>query len=208
MAFAPQSDFYANQSIPAKQAMDRFLANSGMPYTWSLEEIIYHEPQVRAQWKQGLSDLISQLETKGFIGTIQLVDKEAHFDGTSGPYVAAIGQYTGWTSAMVTGSVVDGKLHYSVSYNYEFWDPYDWNPARGRAPLPSDLSSFSNFKSYLSDNLPWALANLHLEGLAMQYMAIGTQTSQFSWNRGEAPDVEDLYQQKIADLSEFFGPVY
>lgn len=39
-------------------------------------------------------------------------------------------------------------------------------------------------------------------------LAIGTQTTQFSWNRGEAPDVEQLHQRNIADLSEFFGPVY
>ena len=207
-ALAPGTDFYQNQTIPAREAMDRFLANTGMPYDWLLEQMIYHEPQMQQKWKDGLSALISQLESKGFVGTIQLVDVEAHFAGTTGPYVAAVGQYTGWVNAEVTGALVDGKIQYTVTYNYNFWDPYDWNPARGRAPIPSDLSSFENFKNYLVENLPWALANLHLEGFAMQYMATGTATATFSWNRGEAPSVDELYQRHIADLAEFFDPVY
>ncbi|MGB7342902.1 MAG: hypothetical protein WBD20_01705, partial [Pirellulaceae bacterium] len=119
------------------------------------------------------------LETHAFVGTINLVSRQAHLGSTgSSVWAAAIGEYTGWGGAKVVGSVVDGKVKFDVEFTYHLWDPYDWDPSKrlygGQPPL----------------------ARLHLAGIAKQYMTSGTYTTNFSYYKGNAPSTSSLFSPK------------
>jgi len=113
-----------------------------------------------------------------FLGTQQFVTTVAHEGFTvDSAWSLAIGNYTGRSSFEVTGSIVAGRLAFTLSWTYHFWDPYDWDPSRSYTSLQPQL------------------ATLHLYGLAKQYMVEGTYEKHgIQWNKGEAiahPTLDD-----------------
>jgi hypothetical protein len=96
------------------------------------------------------------------------MESKAHLGNTGDSvWAAAIGSYTGWSSAIVTGSIVDDEIEYSVQFTYDIWDPYDWDINRG--------------------GIQGSLANMHLQGLAKQYMMTGKHSMETNWTKGSAP---------------------
>jgi len=161
--------------LPTSQAVERlnhYLENTGAPVTQDVLDLLRKSNFSKGFWQSDFSTLSSQFNQLdiGFIGTQSFVTSAAHLGRTGdSDWSLAIGNYTGWSSFEVTGSIVSGKLAFTLSWTYHFWDPYDWDPSQG----------YDTFKPQL--------ATLHLYGMAKQYMVEGTYVKLgINWNKGDA----------------------
>ncbi|MCO8123568.1 hypothetical protein NHH03_17620, partial [Stieleria sp. TO1_6] len=162
----PLAAWYLGYSQEAKDAMEHFRGNTGAHRSLDVRQILLDTNSTR--WDSAISYLVGLVHGKHFVGTLELVDKEVHLEGTHGTvWQRAVGEYTGWSTATITGSYVDGKFGYSVTHTYNMWDPYDWDPNKPE-----------------STNQP-AMARLHLAGLAQQYMTSGSITTTVTWNEDD-----------------------
>ncbi len=196
----PTWEWFQAQSAPAKDAMLHFLDNSGTTVDYALAPIISEAESMKTHWINGLSDLVSTVETKAFIGTINLTDKVAHLGSTANSdWDLAIGEYTGWVNAEVEGHIVDNELRYTAKYIYNFWDPYDWNPAFGGVdPIyVFTQGGWNAVKSWVFENGPFTNAQLHLYGVAQQYLTTGTHEVVVSWTKGAPPVISDVFSQQF-----------
>jgi hypothetical protein len=154
--------------------MHRYLAGVGGTVTLDVKQIVLDSDPTganaaKAHWDNFVNIVIGLVDEREFVGTINIVETKAHLGTTEGSkWIAAVGEYTGWGSAEVTGSIdEDGDINYSVKLRYDIWDPYDWDPTR----------------SYPQGDL----AKLHLEGLAKQFMMEGNHEKTITWVKGSAP---------------------
>ncbi|MGB7343215.1 MAG: hypothetical protein WBD20_03325 [Pirellulaceae bacterium] len=168
MAAIPLGAAWEQASQEARDAMDHFLGNTGADRALDVRQILLDSPSARQHWDDTIVELVNLIHGKRFVGTIQLVDKAAHLGGTNGVWVAAVGQYTGWSTATITGSHVNGVFSYDLEFTYNMWDPYDWDPTKLGTPQPS-------------------LAKLHLAGMAQQYMTEGSHSVTLSWSEHDTP---------------------
>ena len=168
-----------SQTPEAEAAFNRFEANTGNPYTLEVDKILRKSSEARSNWTKGMEDLISYLESCSFEGTVDLVDRVGHLGGTGdSDYGAAVGQYSGWTSARVTSQFINGTFRYTVEYRYHIWDPYDWNPFK-------TITSGNSLTNQAAE----VFARMHMIGHFKQYLTQGVHTTTISWQKGNPPPV-------------------
>ncbi len=132
-------------------------------------QVLLDSQTARDKYTDAVNSANQVINTLEFVGNVQFVTKIAHYGTTSGSsWRDAIGEYTGWLVVDVVGTPDAGAMHYTASYTYHIWDPYDWNPN--------------------GSNIAKRLAKFHLYGLGKQFLVEGSATSQgVSWNQGELP---------------------
>lgn len=155
----------------ARTALAHFLDNTGTPVELEVNKILQKSPLARSNWTTAIQDLIAYVDTTKFVGTVELVDRVSHLGNTvDSDYAWAVGEYTGWSKARITSTLVNDSFEYDVEYVYQMWDPWDWNP---NSPEIADP----------------ILARMHLVGYCKQYMTEGVHGVTLSWRKGSPPQV-------------------
>lgn len=165
----PVGAWYRDATPEARAALDHFLGASGTSVTLDVQGILNDSDRARGNWDSAIQDLVSWIDSTEFVGTLNVVDSAAHLGNTGDSvWSAAVGDYTGWTSAQITSTYANGTFHYSVDFVYHMWDPYDWDPTKTQTWQPQ-------------------MASLHLSGLGQQYMTSGQHSKSFQWTKGSPP---------------------
>ena len=115
------------------------------------------------------SRAISLIHSLQFVRHLDFTQRRADFGSTGGSlWGISVGEFTAWGSYGVEGSVTtNGDMQYSMGLQYGFWDPYDWDPAKG--------------------GIPAIFARFHLEGIAKQFLMTGSMAKSVQWQRADGP---------------------
>ena len=159
--------------------MAHYMDNTGTPININVANMLNSSPSSLKNYQDSMGWALIYASNMKFLGTVNLTETAAHLgDTTDSPdWWIAVGQYTGWGAMTVSTTLgASGKLHYTLSYTYNVWDPYDWDPT----------------KPGINGVIQKELATLHLDGLAQQYLATGSMTKTVEWNEGDPlPNVPD-----------------
>ena len=153
-------------SHEACELMLHFLDGSGSEVGLPMKQILSQDDGIWAEYKSSLDSAVAFVNSLQFVESLEFIESKATL-GTSSSDIwrTAIGNFTGWGAGEASATLgPDGKLTYSLEFTYKLWDPYDWNPGGGAFPA--------------------RLANLHLEGLAQQFLMTGTYRTTLTWKEG------------------------
>ncbi len=173
-----------------------YLGNTGKTYTIDFEGMIKEvnlAKDVRDAQIEAAKKFVQSLPPgkHSFTSTTGSLNHYIH-QGLSKNWFFAVGSYTSWGKGSATVSVGLGKMSYSMDYEYNFFDRYNWDggkqvqiPIPGYDKLPGMLQDLVNKLPNVSMGRLTVtdefMAKFHRQGLAKEFNMVAMLKIPVSW---------------------------
>jgi nucleoid-associated protein YgaU len=183
----------------AVKHMLHYLGNTGRTYPIDFQGMIFEVPLARQVYDaqvQAAKKFIESLPPgkHDFTSTTGSLNHYIH-QGISRNWFFAVGSYTSWGRGVANIQKSSGKLGYSMDYEYNFFDRYNWDGGKQvQIPIPG-YHRLPGIAQGLIDSLPNVtagqltvtdrfMAQFHLQGLAQEFDMVGTIRKPVTWQPG------------------------
>lgn len=162
--------------IDASKHMLHYLSAKGNKLPINLEGMVTASPTAQAHFKNEVNQAKRFVE-KLTEGTHQFTSKTAessyNYKSETTNWFYAVGGYSSWGKGSATvAKDTKGQLSYSMSFEYHFYDRYNWDT--GKQVTIGPVTITDKF-----------MGEFHRQGLAQEYDEIGMIKRQFSWKQGQ-----------------------
>ena len=160
----------------ATRHMKHYFGASGSRLTIDLEGMIASGPTARGRFRNEVAQAQAFVE-KLPTGTHRITSKNAegayNYKNESRDWFFAIGGYSSWGKGLATVTSGPDGNEYELEFEYKFADKYNWDG--GKSVTLAGITITDEF-----------MAEFHRQGLAQEFICVGSLKRTFSWKAGEA----------------------